>query len=71
MLIIDTNLLPAVIKYDSAGRLRPGYTPQPASPRASGWHFVSNKIKCSLRQLCPRKTDELIFEGLRKANVTE
>jgi hypothetical protein len=71
MLIIDTNLLSAVTKYDSAGRLRPGRTRQPATPRDSGWHFLLNEIIPSLRRLSPFKTDKLFLEELRKVSIRE
>ncbi len=53
MVPIDTNLLRAVTKYDSAGRLRPGHA-APAVPQPrSTCRFLVVKINGALRLLSP------------------
>lgn len=51
MLITDTNLLRAVTKYDSAGRLRPGHASPSVTQQSSGWRHLVGKINCALHQL--------------------
>ena len=53
MLVIDTNLLRAVTKYDPAGRLRPCHT-SPAAPQLNRmWRRLVVEINRALRLLPP------------------
>ena len=70
MVPIDTNLLRAVTKFDSAGRLRAGQT-APAVPQPkSMWRFLVVKINGALRLLSPfsiAATDKYTSKAVKPA----
>ena len=51
MLIIDTNLMRAVTKYDPAGCLRHGHTTPSVTRRSDWWYLCVGAIKRALPEL--------------------
>ncbi len=66
MLIIDTNLLCAVTKYEPSGRLRAGHASPSVTQSSSGWRILIAKIYRAIRQLKPPSIGPIAGIGARR-----